>query len=80
MFGSMHNVFTFAIQKKTDTMKTLKEISHENLTEAVTRLGENRRVLTIAEVMKDKNNILKLTFQREQLKAEMEYHRVKLAE
>jgi len=61
-------------------MKTLKEISHENLTDAVTRLGENRRLLTIAEVMKDKNNILKLTFHREQLEAEMEYHRVKLAE
>jgi len=61
-------------------MKTLKEISHENLTDVVTRLGENRRLLTISEVMKDKNNILKLTFQREQLKSEMQYHRAKLEE
>ena len=79
-FGSMRNVFTFALQTKTNTMKTLKEISHENLTNAVTILGENRRLLTIAEVMKDKNKILKLTFQREQLKAEMDYHRIKLSE
>ena len=59
-------------------MKTLKEISIENLNNCVIRLAENRRLLTIAEVTEDKNSILKLKFQQRNLEQEIEYHRTKV--
>lgn len=59
-------------------MKTLQQISTDNLNEAISRLGENTRLLNIAEITRDKNSILKLKMQRDSLNQEIEYHRVKI--
>lgn len=59
-------------------MKSLQQISIENLNEAISRLGENTRLLNIAEITKDKNSILKLKLQKDSLNQEIEYHRSKI--
>lgn len=59
-------------------MKSLNQISIENLNEAISRLGENTRLLNIAEITKDKNALLKLRMQKESLNQEIEYHRNKI--
>ncbi len=61
-------------------MKPLKEISIENLNQTIYMLGENNRLLNIANVMGDKNAKLKLEFQKKNLNKEIEYHREKISE
>ena len=56
------------------TEKTLHEISVYNLNGCVARIAENRRLLRIAKITGNKNDILKLTFQKNNLEKELEYH------
>lgn len=62
------------------TEKTLHEISADNHYNCILRIAENRRLLRLAELTEDKNEILKLTFQKNNLEQELEYHKTKLAE
>lgn len=62
------------------TEKTLREISADNHYNCILRIAENRRQLRIAEITENKNEILKLTFQKNNLEQELEYHKAKLAE
>lgn len=61
-------------------MKTLKEISIENLNRTIEMIADNRRLLTLAYVSNDNNAILKLEFQKQSLENELEYHKKKLEE
>lgn len=62
------------------TEKTLQEISADNHYSCILRIAENRRQLRIAEITENKNEILKLTFQKTNLEQELEYHKSKLTE
>lgn len=61
-------------------MRTLKEISVDNLNDAINRLGENTRLTTIATVTEDKNSLLKLGLQKQLIEQEIFYHRQKIEE
>lgn len=61
-------------------MKTLKEISIENLNRTIEMIADNRRLLILAYVSNDNNAILKLEFQKQSLENELEYHKKKLEE
>lgn len=63
-----------------NTEKTLKQISIENLNNCINRIAENRRQLKIAKLIGDKNGVLKLTFQKQNLENELEYHLLKVNE
>lgn len=58
-----------------DQYEDLKQLSVEHLNEAVKALGENNVAITIAEVTKDKDALLKLRFQRQSLQSTYEHWR-----
>lgn len=62
------------------TEKTLREISADNHFDCILRIAENRRLLRIATITGNKNDKLKLAFQKTNLEKELEYHKSKLAE
>jgi hypothetical protein len=60
---------------KANNMTDLKQLSVDHLNESVKVLSENNLALSLAEITKDKNSILKLRFQRKSLLSTIDYWR-----
>ncbi len=57
------------------TEKTLQQLSKDHLNEAVNDLAENTRQIRLAEFSNNKNLILRLRMQRNELKEKADYWR-----
>lgn len=65
---------------KEKKMKTLKELSIEHFNRTLSEIKENDRLIRIALITSNKNELLRLRFKSTQLKSTLEYHREKVNE
>jgi hypothetical protein len=70
-----YQIMVYICVTKANNMTDLKQLSVDHLNESVKVLSENNLALSLAEITKDKNSILKLRFQRKSLLSTIDYWR-----
>lgn len=60
------------------TEKTLQQLSIDHLNNDIKSLAENTRLTNIAKTVNDKNKLLRLVMQKQELEVSIAYHRTKI--